>query len=118
MSVLRVIIVPFKVISILFNQLLNWFKTLRIRYNGSPEKLKKAVLKAETLHKTRKKRYRVYFLGGRYQTLTRLDVQRKKTRGEWKRRVNMTRLEPMEYYDTENGYSDEGNKIINSPRRH
>jgi hypothetical protein len=101
-----------------FKRLLNWFLSLRIRYNGSPEKLKKAVGKAENLHKTQKKRYRVFFLSGRYQVLTRTDVQRKKNAGEWKRRVNMTRLEPLEYYDTENGYSDEGNKIINHLQRY
>jgi ribosomal 50S subunit-associated protein YjgA (DUF615 family) len=96
----------------LFKNLLTWFKSLLIRYHGSPEKLKKAVSKAERLHTENGKRYRVFFLAGRYRAMNRRDVQQRKRDGDWKRHVNMTNMEPLEFYDTENGYSPEGRKVM------
>jgi hypothetical protein len=100
----------------IFKRFLNWIIKLRTRYYGSPAKLSEAVNAAEKLHRKKGKRYRVFFIGGRYRAMNRIEVQRKKHAGKWKRRVNMTRLEPLEFYDTEKGYSPEGNALISKLR--
>jgi hypothetical protein len=82
------------------NWLLNLIRSLSIRYHGSPRKLKKAIAKADKLNKKTCKRFRVYFLNGRYRVLTRIQVQRLKHSGAWKPGVNMTSLEHYQFYDT------------------
>ena len=98
--VLRVLNVPLKIISIVINHFLNLFRSLWLRYQGSPDKFQKAVKKAQKLNRLTQKRYRVYFLNGRYQVMTRIQVQHLKHSKAWNRHVNMTNLTPMEYYDT------------------
>lgn len=87
----------FKLILIRIKQLWINFWT---RYQGSPAKLEKAKKKADRLSLAKGKRYRVFFLKGRYRVMTRLDVQRKKHSGEWNQGVNMTKLENMQFYDS------------------
>lgn len=100
-----------------FKRLLSGILGLWIRYKGRPAALRKAIKKANQLCLQHKKRFRVYFLGGRYVALTRTQVQWKKHTGEWSRNVNMQRLEPMEYYDTLDGLSPTGMKAIKHKTR-
>jgi hypothetical protein len=86
--------------------------SLYIRFKGRPAALKKAIRKAKRLCKRKKKRYRVYFIEMKYQVLNRRQVQWKKHTGEWNRNVNVTKLEPLCFYDTLEGLQPEGEKLL------
>jgi len=102
----------------MIKKVLNWLLSLRVRYNGSPEKLKRAVERANKLHEKNGRRYRVVFINGKYRHYTRVDVQQKKHAGEWGKNVNMTRLENFEFYDTTDGFSSEGFALIKKLKNH
>lgn len=95
-----------------FKRLLSGILGMWVRYKGRPAALKKAMKTANNLCLKNKKRYRVYFLGGKYVPLTRTQVQWKKHTGEWNRRVNMTNMEVLEFYDTLDGLSYHGRQLI------
>lgn len=78
-------------------------KALIVRFKGRPRALQRAIKRADKLCKLNGKRYRVYFVEGKYQALSRQQIQRKKHSGEWGRHVNVTRLEPLCFYDTLTG---------------
>ncbi|HHT23162.1 MAG TPA: hypothetical protein GXZ87_07625 [Bacteroidales bacterium] len=56
---------------------INYFKKLRIRFQGRDSQLQKAIKKADKLHKKNGKRYRVFFFGNRYHVWTRKDIREK-----------------------------------------
>ena len=93
-------------------RILIFFIALRLKWNGSPRKLQKAIKKADRLCKKAKKRYRVYFLGGKYQCLNRNQIADKKRSGEWSRNVNVTKMEPMQFYDSLTGLTDRGRRLL------
>jgi hypothetical protein len=85
----------------MLKRILNVIQLLVVRFWGSPYMLRRAQKKADRLSRKENKRYRVYFLRGRYQIMTRYDVKAKKHSGEWNRNVNVTKLIPMQFYDTQ-----------------
>lgn len=97
-----------------------FFKNLYIRFKGRPGALKKAMRRADSLYRKKRKRYRVYFLSGQYQALSRREIQRKKHSGQWNRNVNVTKLEPLAFYDTLTGITAEGRTALTrrNPYRH
>ena len=97
---------------IFFPFLWSGWKRLAIKWNGSPRKLRAAIKKADKLCSRNKKRYRVYFLGGKFQALSRNQIQDKKHSGEWNRNVNVTKLERVEFFDTLNGITEQGKKAL------
>lgn len=89
-----------------------FFIALYVRFKGRPGALKKAIRKADRMGRRKNKRYRVYFLDSGYQVLSRYDIQRKKHSDEWGKHVNVTKMEPMCFYDTLTGIQPEGKKIL------
>lgn len=77
-----------------------YLKQLYIRLKGRPAALRKAIRRAQNLHRKTGKQYRVYFLDFRYQAITRQDIQNRKHNGQWGWHVNSTRLAPMCFYST------------------
>lgn len=89
-----------------------YLKAFYIRFKGRPAALKKAIRRADKLCRKNRKRYRVLFLEQKYQAISRPEVQQKKHRGEWGRNVNVTKLDPLCFYDTLTGLSPEGQKLL------
>jgi hypothetical protein len=85
----------------MFKRILNGLKMVVVRFWGSPLMLRRAKKKADRLSREQNKRYRVYFMRGRYRAMTRLDVKAKKHAGDWNPNVNVTKLIPMQFYDTQ-----------------
>ena len=56
----------------------NKFLELRLRHRGRPGNLERAVRRAKRLHKRSGKRYRVFFILGKYRVWTREDIKRRK----------------------------------------
>lgn len=96
----------------MITKLQHYFIALYIRFKGRPGALKKAIRRADRLCKRRKKRYRVYFIEQKYQALSRPEIQQKKRSGQWSRDVNVTKMEPLCFYDTLMGLQPEGKKIL------
>ena len=78
----------------------SFFLSLWVRYQGNPHKQRRAIRVAKKKHEQDGKRYRVFFLGNRYQALTRDDIQRRKHEHAWGWHVNSTSLGPYCFYDT------------------
>jgi hypothetical protein len=97
----------------MLKRLLKNIRGLWVRFRGRPAALKREIERANALCLKNKKRYRVFFLNGRYTSMTRTQVQWKKHTGDWGRHVNMTKMEPMEFYDTLDGMSTIGKKVLN-----
>jgi|GEM_PF-2692074 hypothetical protein len=93
-------------------RLINHLISLYIRFKGRPGALKKAIRRAERLCRKNGKRYRVYFLKQKYQVLSRREIQAKKRNGEWSRNVNVTKLEPMCFFDTLMGITLAGEELL------
>lgn len=74
--------------------------TLYIRYKGRPGAFKRAVKRAKKLHARTGRRYRVFFIGNRYQVLTRQDIQQRKHQKLWGWHVNSTNIDNLKFYDT------------------
>ena len=89
-----------------------YFNSLYVRFKGRPAALKKAIHRANKLCRVNKKRYRVYFLSRKYQAISRPEIQWRKKTGGWKRHVNVTKMEPMCFYDTLLGLQPEGAKLL------
>lgn len=89
-----------------------FFISLYIRFKGRPGALKKAIKRADRLCRKKRKRYRVFFMENRYQALSRPQIQQKKHSGEWNRNVNVTKMEPMCFYDTLTGLQKSGFELI------
>lgn len=100
----------------MINQIKYYFIGLYIRFKGRPAALKKAMRLANRLCRRNKKRYRVYFMDRKYQALSRTEIQQKKRSGEWNQNVNVTKMEPMCFYDTLWGIQPEGEKIIGTQK--
>lgn len=90
------------------------WKSVSLKWKGSPRKLRSAIKKANRLCEKHKKRYRVYFLNGKYQALNRQEIQNKKHSGEWNRNVNVTKMERVEFFDTLNGITLNGKQLLTS----
>lgn len=73
-----------------------------IRFHGRPAAFRRAMRKANRLSKKRNKRYRVYFLNRRYRVYHRDDIREKKRSGLFNHNVNVTNMQPIEFYDTKN----------------
>lgn len=65
----------------MLQRLINYFKKLRVRFQGRNSQFLKAVKKADKLHTKTGKRYRVFFFGTRYHVWTREDIRRKQHGG-------------------------------------
>lgn len=74
------------------------------RFKGRPSALLKAIAKAKKRHLKTGKHYKVYFLENNYQVLTRLDIQRQKHDGVFHRHINATKLHPIAFFDTMEGF--------------
>lgn len=85
----------------MLNRVLKGIQMLFLRFWGSPLMLRRAQKKADRMSRKQNRRFRVYFIGGRYRVMTRLDVKAKKHAGDWNPNVNVTKLIPMQFYDTQ-----------------
>ena len=65
----------------MLQRLINYFKKLRLRFQGRNSQFLKAVKKADELHKKTGKRYRVFFFGNKYHVWTREDIRKKQHAG-------------------------------------
>jgi hypothetical protein len=93
------------------------FISLYIRFKGRPGALKKAIKRADRLCRKKRKRYRVFFIENKYQALSRQQIQMKKHSGEWNPNVNVTKMEPVCFYDTLGGLQKSGEELINNFKR-
>ncbi|MDR1644213.1 MAG: hypothetical protein LBS05_00085 [Tannerellaceae bacterium] len=59
----------------------NFFTGLYIRFRGRPSRLKRAIRRADRLHRQTGKRYRVFFFGYRFVVWTRQDIKERKRIG-------------------------------------
>jgi len=89
-------------------------KAFYIRFKGRPAALERAIRKADRLCKKNRRRYRVYFIGGKYRVLNRTDIQQLKRNRAWSRNVNVTKMRKFEFYDTYRGISKERVVSMNS----
>lgn len=80
------------------------FIELRTRWRGNLPHFRRTVRKAERLAdgngKHNGKRTYVYFIGGKYRTLNRKDIQALKNAGVLKRNMNVTAMSKICLYDT------------------
>jgi hypothetical protein len=76
------------------------FWAIKTRWNGSPWKKKRAIKTAVKLHLKTGKRYRVFFVGGKYQAMSRDDIQYQKHYGSFKWHVNSTNMQPFCHWDS------------------
>lgn len=77
---------------------------LRIRWRGNLPHFRRAVRKAERLAsadgKQKGKRTYVYFIGGKYRTFNRKDIQALKNAGIVKRNMSVSSMQKICLYDT------------------
>lgn len=71
-----------------------------ILYHGRDAALKKAVKKAQKLHANNGKRYRVFFLDGRYRVYDRDEIKNNKKDGTFNKYINSTSIDPIKFFDT------------------
>jgi len=93
--------------------LLNWIKIRVKNYHARPAALRRAIRKAKRLQKKNKKRYRVYFLQNRYQALSRPDIKQRRRNKEFQPTVNVTKMEPLAFYDTLTGLPEFSKQLLN-----
>ncbi len=89
-----------------------YLKALYIRFKGRPGALHRAIKRADRLCRRNKKRYRVFFMSNKYQSFSRAQIQKKKHKKEWSRDVNVTKMEPMCFYDTLTGIQPAGYEVL------
>lgn len=92
---------------------INYLNAFYIRFKGRPGALRSVMKRADRLCRKNKKRYRVFFMSNKYQCFSRADVQSKKHKKEWSRNVNVTKMEPMCFYDTLTGILPAGKEVLN-----
>ena len=80
---------------------MNLLSQIIVRYYGNNFKKQKAIRKADQLHKSTGKQYRVFFLGMRYRVLTRDDIQSLKHDRVFARHINSTNIDHLSFYKTE-----------------
>ena len=81
-------------------------------YKARPAALRRAIRRAKRLQRKHKKRYRVYFLQNKYQCLTRDQIKRKKRAGEFVSTMNVTKMQPLAFYDTLTGTPEMTRKLL------
>lgn len=75
---------------------------LYIRYKGCPSQLKKAIKKADSMHKKDGKRYRVFFFGYSYRVWNRQDIKDRKHSKLFKRHLKVgDDFDSIAFYDTQ-----------------
>jgi hypothetical protein len=89
-----------------------YLKALYIRFKGRPAALRRAIKRADRRCRKNKKRYRVFFIENKYQSFSRAQVQMKKHKKQWSRDVNVTKMEPMSFYDTLIGIQPAGCEVL------
>lgn len=76
-------------------------KELKVRHRGRPGRQEAAIRKAKRLHKKNGKRYRVFFILGRYRVWTRADIKRVKNQEILKRELKAGEdFDRIAFYDT------------------
>lgn len=88
------------VVRLITNWLLMPVYRLLLLYHGSPNKLRKAIRKADRMAAKNNRRYRVYFLAGRYRVYNRGDIHNLRHGNLIRYGVNVTNMEQFEHYDT------------------
>lgn len=94
-KIIFILVWPVMAIKYCFTSVLMWFKQSLFFFNISCRK-------ADKLAKQTGKRYRVFWLEGRYQALTRDNLQRAKHEGRYRWEVNSTNMDKYALYDTNN----------------
>lgn len=86
----------------------NWFKIQRLRFQMRPAQLKRAIKRANKLHKQDGMRYRVFFFGSKYHVWNRRDIRRRQASGllKWNKKVGRD-FDGICFYDT---YATENKK--------
>jgi hypothetical protein len=88
----------------LWSPIARFFRNEYKRYKGRPTALLKAIKKARKEHLKTGKQYKVYFLENKYQILNRMDIQQKKHESVFHRHINVTKLHPIVFFDTQLGF--------------
>jgi hypothetical protein len=76
------------------------FKQLYLRFKGRKAQLDRAIKKADKLHKDNGKRYRVFFLDGKYRVFQRAEIKENRKAGVFNRYINSTKMDHLKFYDT------------------
>lgn len=94
-----------------------WYATEKKRYHSRPAALRKAIRQADRLCRKNKKRVRVYFIEQRYRCYTRQEVKDNKRSGKFNPFVNVTKMEPLCFYDTLTGPSQFATELLNAKKK-